>query len=157
MNCLVVEDDRAEISGYLSQLRANGWDCERVTTFSEGYRALAEREKKLDMLVIDIMLPWGTAVDETVKHRFDWKRAGLYLIYAVRGRRNKDLLEIARCSALPCAFARRWKDVPVIVLTKVSETVEHDIEKLRRVFVVAKGGGMRPRDFPDFVSSLFVQ
>ena len=141
MNIIVVEDKIAEVSGYLQAFKSNGWGYNRFKTFSEVYTSLVEQKELVDLFFIDIMLPWGDNVAEEVAARINWMKAGLYLIYAIRDIKNDKLEEIRTKSKLEEELPKEYKDIPVIALTKVLDSVEDELSKIPNVFSVRKVGG----------------
>ena len=150
MNIFLVEDKIDEISGYLQQFENSGWRCDRLETFGQGYNALVEREEFVDLFIIDIMLPWGSEVDDETERLLDWKQAGIYLIYAIRGIENKELEGIRRRSKLAKDLSKDYRSVPIIALTKIREAVEEEVCDIPRVSVMTKLDGLNVRQLPLF-------
>lgn len=153
MKIIVVEDSFDEIGGYLSIFDLNKWKYERFRTFSDAYTWLAEERRVVDLFWLDIMLPWGKDVVEEIDREADWKKAGLYLIYAIRGIKNDTLEKIITDSGLS-KLKDYYKDVPIIALTKVSESVREELSAVPGVYLASKLIGLDTRNLGSFISEI---
>ena len=152
MKIVVIEDNFEEISGYLSIFDLNKWGYDRFRTFSEAYTWLAEERREVDLFWVDIMLPWGEKVEDRISEKVSWQRAGLYLMYAIRGIENNTLEEIRTKSNLP-ELPDGYKDVPIIALTKVS-VVKEELSTVSKTYPVAKLIGLDTRNLGSFISEI---
>jgi len=115
MRILWIEDDRVDIYGLEAQCEARGWHKDIVPTFCGAVKMLASEENKYDLVVIDLMLPWGEEATDWVVKSFSDETAGIRLLEAMRGcGEGQDILEKI---GMPPLYERHLQ-TPVIVLSK---------------------------------------
>lgn len=154
MNIIVVEDDIADISGYLELIKSKEWRFQKFRTFSDIYDFLAEGQEKIDLFLIDIMLPWGTKVPKETSLKFSWKQAGLFLIYAIRNIEDEKLRVIKSSSMLAEELPKQYRNIPIIVLSKVLGTVADELSNIDGVFPISKLSGRSGKEFISFLQDV---
>lgn len=121
MRILWVEDNRPDIYGMEAQCEAKGWQLDIINNFYDAAEILAAEENQFDVVVIDIILPWGERSTSVVADNYPEESAGLRLLEAMRGSgEGQGLLEKL---GLPDIHDRHSL-TSVIVLSKLEEMEE---------------------------------
>jgi len=126
MSVLFLEDESKDIKGLQDQCAAYGVDTEVARTFCEGARFLARVDRVYDLVVIDIMLPWGEEVpNEIAVGVHSDRRAGLYLLQGMRenGTGAALLSILHRELGIPFFYGRHLM-TPVVMLSKIEELAD---------------------------------
>lgn len=121
MRTLWIEDDKIDIYGMEAQCEARGWQKDVVDNFCDAVKILATRDNKFDVVIIDLMLPWGTEVTDWILQNYSEEMAGLKLLEAMRGCGEGQF--ILDKIGLPCLH-ERYDQTPVVILSKFPEREE---------------------------------
>ncbi len=121
MHILWIEDYRVDIYGMEAQCEARGWQKDIVDNFCDAVKMLADETNKFDIVVIDLMLPWGKEATDWIIENYSEETAGIRLLEAMRGcGEGQDILEKL---GLPYLHERH-NQTPVIILSKFPEREE---------------------------------
>lgn len=115
MRILFVEDNDQDIEGLLYQCKGRHWDTEVTRSFCGATPLLSDPEKHYDVIVVDIMLPWGSGAPPGVRRMFSDENAGLFLLETMRA----TGIGIKVAQTFKIKPLTQWKDTPVIVLSKI--------------------------------------
>jgi CheY-like chemotaxis protein len=117
MRILFVEDRKHDIGGILAQCIDRNWITDRVSDFAQAVEVLSDRSRNYDLVVVDIMLPWGRDTPDMIRAELPDELSGLTLLQAMRG--------VGIGHKVAAIMMRKsiefHKNTPAIILSKVME------------------------------------
>ena len=125
MCILIVEDEMESISGIRQIIKTREWDYEIVNYFCETAAILSDETKYLNILLLDLILPWGIDAPESLL-RLDNRMAGLYILQGMRERGEGHSI-FNQLSIKP--LNGRHIKTPIIIFTKLPDK-ENDCREL---------------------------
>jgi len=123
---LLVDDEAARMASHVDELELSGYRVAQATTVAE-LRLFIQGSETPDAVLLDVMMPPGDLANAR-----DGLRTGIALLDEIR---------------------KRWPEVPVIVLTNVSDTGILSAAEQSGARVVHKINAL-PRDLPELVRSI---
>ena len=117
MRILFVEDRKHDIGGILAQCVARKWIIDRVPDFAQAVEVLSDRSRHYNLIVIDVMLPWGRRTPDAVQAELSDELSGLTLLQAMRGvgvGHNVVAMKMKQTIEF-------HKNTPTIILSKIME------------------------------------
>jgi CheY-like chemotaxis protein len=85
---LFVDDEKRVLDSYLQELQMSGLEVSYVSSIDEGLRILEKDRADVELIILDVMMPWGEAFDEEETEQ--GLRTGLRFYERVR-KNNKEL------------------------------------------------------------------
>ena len=117
MRILIVEDCLQDVDGILVQCNARHWKVDIAKSCFEAAVLLDNRQNHFDVVIIDIMLPWGAKAPTEVPRMFSDENTGLFLLEAMRG--INQGVQVTKAFGLN--KIAEHQHTPVIVLSKIND------------------------------------